>query len=98
MTQGEPIPLVREWESGGEHHFAIHPLYLALMEHYGLDGFDELSKGGRLLQEMVRGERRAPDTMLERMLALDLEQSDAGYPNDEQLHRIAQLLRRQPQS
>ena len=91
----QPLMLLRRWKRNGEERFALHPLYLAIHEHYSLAQSPgaRVERGLRLAQEIGSGERRAPEPLLERMLELDRSQRASGYP-DENLEDLAQLLRR----
>jgi len=84
---------VREWtDAAGEEWVAMHPLYAAIFETWvpkSVRGAEAMRMLSRLVQEIVRGERRFPDSLAERVLELDAEQRANGCPN----YNLGNLLR-----
>jgi hypothetical protein len=85
---------MREWKrADGETLYALHPLYIAMWEHYSQDSsLDPAAKLiGQRLGEIARGERRLPEGIAERIIEIDREQQASGCPDENIAGLVAAL-------
>jgi hypothetical protein len=84
---------MRHWKrADGETLFAVHPLYVAMEEHYAPDEpLDAVEVVHQKLCEIARGERRLPKEVGDRIIEIDREHQADGCP-DENIAGLVALM------
>jgi len=91
----QPASIFRSWPdpAGGEERWAVHPLYLAMIDYYAPQG-DLVSRLHAIeswLREIARGQRRLPEQVATDALEIDRLQRDNGA-DDENVAGLVESL------